>query len=61
MPFIAVISPVILWPLLEAKGLLQNGLGCAKYCGQLAPCNCRNPKNGIRSVFLRKGQRTLCA
>lgn len=58
---IVVIGAVLSWPLMEAKGLLWNDLGCAKNCGQLAPCNCRNPENGIPSVFLRKGQRTLGA
>lgn len=51
----------LLWPLMEAKGLLWNGSVCAKSCGWLAPCSCRKPKNGIQSVFLRKGQRTLRA
>lgn len=50
-----VIGAVLLWPLLEAKGLLGNNLGCAKYCRQLAPCDCRSSKYRIQSVFLRKG------
>lgn len=56
-----VIGAVLLWPLLEAKGLECNNLGCAKYCRQLAPCDCRSPKNRIQSVFFKEGaMNTLC-
>lgn len=43
----------------ESKRLIVKWFGVCQEL--LAPCDCRNPKNGIPSVFLRKGQRTLRA